>query len=466
MPVNTATVTHDAAALYRFVDSVAKLSAESSSSVYVKASDEFFKHISDLAEKTKEYLCVFPGTLPTKESLKIMHRQKLTVLRDAWAELHRFLKPATDADTLNTPFSLLDVLYRKFHKVTGFDNVEFTVFHLNEVNYLQVRASWFRQLVDKVAIQIPNAPTFPSHLGLIGIPYSQSSGVLLNALIPHEMGHFVYQRLDTYGSLLPHISACLDAELGGIAVPPNGRRWCIDKLASWTEEVFCDLFAIWMVGPAYSFAYIELLDLANIASMASIPSAPKDHLGFQLRHPADSFRLAQHVKFLRHLGWWPHVAPLSTHHVDVLKHVETVPQAEYKFMTEPSHLAERTLKAFFCVLPSIEKAIELLVGGVDDGSSGYAALAPSIEDYLQSGVVPSTITQSISGEDPKPKFEHPDPISVLNVAFKIHLESLDVLLTKVGQDPTSVRARSEWTSRLELWTAKAFEDYSLLAHKS
>src|SRR5690349_9280855 len=120
MPVDAATVTHDAAALYRFVESVCKLAEESSSSAYVNASDEFFRYIRELGKKTKEYLHDFPRKLPADDLLKNIHRQKLTTLRGAWAELHQFLKPATDADTLNTPFSLLEALYQKFHKIAGF----------------------------------------------------------------------------------------------------------------------------------------------------------------------------------------------------------------------------------------------------------------------------------------------------------------------------------------------------------
>jgi hypothetical protein len=462
MAVDTAAVTHDAAALYRFVDSVCKFAEESSSSVYVKASDDFFEYIRQLGKKTKEYLVDFPKVLPTNDLLKNIHRQKLTTLRGAWGELHQFLKPATDADTLNTPFSLLEALYRKFHKLAGFEKVEFTVFHLTEVNYLQVSASWFRQLTHKLASQIPSAPSFPAHLGLIGIPCSQSSAVFLNALIPHEMGHFVYQQLGKAKGLMSEINACLDAEPGGVSVSPNDRRWCVDKLSSWAEEIFCDLFAVWMMGPAYVFAYIEIFDLANIPSLGSFPSAPKEHLGFHLRHPADSCRLAQHVEFLKELGWWTHVASFKTHYIDVLRYVEGVLRTEYKFASDPPHLAKLTLAAFFRLLPSIEAAIKAVVRGLDAGATDYARFAGSVQDYLHSGVVPSTVLKGTKGKDQKPNLEHPNPISVLNVAYKIHLESMDVLLREVGEQPSSVRARSEWTTRLELWAAKAFEDHSLL----
>lgn len=113
MPVDRATVTHDTAALYRFIDSVCKLAEKSSASVYIESSNEFFEYIRELGKKTKDYLIGFPQNLPTHKLTRNVHRQKLTNLRRAWSELHQFLKPATDADTLNTPFSLLEALYKK-----------------------------------------------------------------------------------------------------------------------------------------------------------------------------------------------------------------------------------------------------------------------------------------------------------------------------------------------------------------
>jgi hypothetical protein len=462
MPVDTATVTHDAAALYRFVDTVAKFAEESSSSVYVKASDEFFEYIRELGKKTKQYLCDFPKNLPTNDVLRSMYRQKLKVLRDAWRELHAFLKPATDADTLNTPFSLLGALYHKFHGIAGFENVEFTVFHLDEVNYLQVMASWFRQLTQKLAYQIPGAPSFPTHLGLIGIPYSQSSAIFLNALIPHEMGHFVYQQLGKSNALLPDIHASLSAELGGTLISPNDRRWCVDKLSSWAEEIFCDLFAVWMVGPAYVFAYTEIFDLANIPAVALLSSAPKRHLEFHAHHPADACRLSEHAKSLKELGWLPLIASFKTHYIDVLSHVASIAQTDYNFTSDRPALEKLTVAAFFRLLHSVEDANRSVVQALQAGASDYARYAKSVEDYLHSGVVPSTVLKPIQVNPAQPEFEHPDPISVLNVAYKIHLESIDMLLSQVGK-LDSVDARSEWTTRLEHWTSKAFEDYALVA---
>lgn len=342
--------------------------------------------------------------------------------------------------------------------------MEFTIFHLNEVNYLQVRASSFRQLAQKLAFQIPNAPSFPAHLGLIGIPYSQSSAVFLNSLIPHEMGHFVYQHLDKANALFPKVDAALSAALGATIPTSHDRRWCLDKLSRWVEEVFCDLFAVWMVGPAYPFAYVELLDLANIPSVAALPSAPKEHLGFHPSHPADACRLTQHVKFLRKLGWWSHITRFKTNYIHVLRHAEGIAQTEYTFPSDRPLLSDPTKTAFFRLLPFIMDEVRSVVRGLDVGVAGYARHQSAVEDYLHSGVVPSTVSVSkVKSRGRKTDFENPDPITVLNVAYKIHLESVEFLLKQVGETPRSVRARSEWTTRLELWAAKAFEDHSLLS---
>src|SRR5579871_3937209 len=148
------------------------------------------------------------------------------------------------------------------------------------------------------------------------------------------------------------------------------------------EEIFCDLFAVWMVGPAYTFAYVELLDLANIPSVASLPSGPKEHLQFHLRHPAHSCRLAQHMNYLKELGW-RHIEGLRTHYIDVLKHAEGVKSTEYNFPSDSQKLAAATLPAFFRLLPTIQDALKAVVSGLDPGSADYVRLKdPSATTYI------------------------------------------------------------------------------------
>jgi hypothetical protein len=451
MPIDVRSVTQDATALYGFVESVSAFAELRPSPVYNKASTDFFDYIRELGKETKAYLADFAGSLPSHDLLRLMYRQKLTSLRSGWSELHRFVQPAAEADTLNTPFSLLQSFYRKLHRIPGFENVAFAVFHLDEVNYWQIRASWFRELAAKLGSQIPNAPAFPSDLGLIGIPYSQSSTVFLNCLIPHEMGHFVYQRMNKSHSLIPRINQCIDSVFSH-GLPLNSRRWCADKLSFWAEEIFCDLFALWIAGPAYAFAYIEVFDLARVPTGTYPAAPPREDLYFGQRHPADSCRLAQHVKFLTELGWWPHISNFTTHYIESLNYIATIPQADYKFQSDQPALEQGTVDAFFRLLPAVEDEVRSIVSVSDSGAADYGRHSESIESYLHCGVVPSTLLNF-------EVFRHPDPISVINTAYKIRLESLEVILLRIGHEPDSVRHRSEWSGRLEQCVTKAFEDY-------
>jgi hypothetical protein len=462
MSIDVVSVTHDAAALYGFVDSILASVEDLPATVYAKASRDLLSYISDLASKTKLYLDLFPTQLPTSsELLKQVYCQKLSTLRKAWTDLHGYVKPSIDADTLNTPFSLLLAFYQKFQKIAGFSGISFSVFHLTEVNYLQVRASWIAQLAQKIAAIIPGAPQFPADLGLIGIPYSQSSAVFLNALIPHEMGHFVYQRLNKSSDLQAHIYSALQVAFGATSISSDDTRWCLDKVYRWAEEIFCDLFALWMAGPAYCFAFIELLDLGRI-STPSGPGLSREDLVFRPRHPAHSCRLGQQVLFLRTLGWYAHIASYKSNYIELLKDVEKLSPASYRFSYDKPHLEAQTVSAFISVLPYIMSTVEGVVGGLDCGVGEFGNCQVKVQDYLHNGVVPSSIVKQSELQGELPDFEWPTPISVLNVAFRVRLESLNKLMDKVGEDPNKVSLRSKWEKKLESWSAKAFEDYSLI----
>jgi len=161
----------DATSLYRFVDAICG-AARTPPSADMAASERFFDYIKQLGDQTKAYLEHFPTKVPTSPPLVKVYRQKLTILRDCWSELHRYVKPAVDADTLNVPFALMEVLNRRLNELPQFNNVTFTVFHLQQLNYVQIRASWIKELTAKLVAHIPGAHPFPGDLGLIGIPYS------------------------------------------------------------------------------------------------------------------------------------------------------------------------------------------------------------------------------------------------------------------------------------------------------
>jgi hypothetical protein len=464
---------HDAASLYHFVDSIcAGCDERCEFPAYLDPSLRFFKYVRELGDATKEYLDDFANHAPKDPRLYKVYRDKLYLLSSSWTALHKYIRPAVDADTLNIPSPLIDFLMRRFRSIPGFDTAAFTVFHLQQLNYLQIRASFVRSVAKKLQSLIPGAPEFPPGLGMIGIPYSQSDSVYLNSLIPHEMGHFAFQERQKFKELSPEIEKCLRSVLGASfnKMNPEYKAWCSDRLASWAEEIFCDLFAVWLVGPCYTLAYIELFGVTAILDpgIASGCALTQDVCEFSTSHPADLFRLKQHVTLLQRLGyekkgvkfsWWAEVSSIDSHYIEVLKAAEATSEKDFLSSSDQSwhpHYNE-TREAFFLIIPIVAGMVTDVMHGLNSGLRGFRKFHASVEEYLRNGIVPSTV---LLGSH----LCNPDPVTILNASYKFYLESLDSLMEGIAdQDPSKTRDRNRWIKRLELWTIKAMEDHKLLS---
>ena len=173
------TLQRDAAALFSFVDSICVHCYQNSESpAYLKPSIDFFKYIRELGDATKAYLNIFPANAPSHPRLYQGYRQKLESIRSGWFVFHQLIKPAVDADTLNIPYTLIEALTRRLNDVRGFEKTKFAIFHFDELNYFEVEVSTISWITNKLKAVIPDPPQFPENLGLIGIPYSQSTDLL------------------------------------------------------------------------------------------------------------------------------------------------------------------------------------------------------------------------------------------------------------------------------------------------
>jgi hypothetical protein len=456
-------VRHDTVSLYRFISSVcAACDQREGGRSYPPPSDSFLGYIRQLGNCTKLYLETFPSSVPSGPSYNF-HRQKLWTLRSSWFELHQFVKPTADAHTLSLPAPLIEGLLRRFRQLPGFANTCFAVFHIEKLNYLQVIASGIRGIAQEIASVIPNAPPFPPDLGLIGIPYSQASSAFLNCLIPHEMGHFAYGEKSIGTALAGGIAGSLNKAFAGSSpLDPRDMALLMDWLESWAEEIFCDLFAIWLIGPCYCYAFVEIFDLANVLDSTNglNASGATAYLEFQQMHPANLFRIKQHVTLLKKLDWWSQIDLTKSHHYKVLDLSQSVSDSKFTF-SRGKFLGAQALQAFFEVLPLIEQQLYTVMSGLDPGLVEYKKLFSVVQEYFKNGIVPSTVP------DPDNSARvFPSPLTVLNAAYAFNLESLNTLISGIErQDPLSIRDRQKWTEKLEAWTLKAIEDYGLLTRQ-
>jgi hypothetical protein len=457
----TSELVHDASSVFRLIDQI-KSFAEStdSSKAYTRASKEFLAYVSLLSTSTLAYLDRFPDLVPEDKSLAPIFLQKLSTIRSGWFELHQFVKATADADSLHIPGSLIECLTERLNFLPGFESARFAVFHAPELNYFFLNASYIRNLVDSLSRIVPNAPEFPPDLGLTAIPYSQSAAFFLNCLIPHEMGHYVFQASEerkTLESLENQIIRAITHALSPRSTELTREEvyWAYDRLRTWAQEIFCDLFAVWMVGPAYTYAFIELLNLGHLPS--SDETTRLDLCEFSITHPASLFRLKQQSALLQDLGWWSFIGKTDSHYARVIREVQGS-SLPYTFPhSKPSSIAQEILAAVVAITPAIGDVLRTLVAGLDTGGKDCEMYDAHIQEYLSRGVVPSTIVHDDT-------FHHPTPIAIMNSACKFYLEGIEPLLNRLlVENRTSISTRSQWINRLELWVSKALED-SLLLH--
>jgi hypothetical protein len=449
---------HDAASLHRFISFVCEYSkAQESAQTYLVSSIRFFEDVRDLGRATKEYLPPFLERASKSPRRIATQRQKLVAIKRCWRVLHYFVKLAADAPTLNVPVSLQNLFQDRLHEIESLRGVDIVILLCADLNYFQHRHGPLKKLVGEVQGIIGYTKPLLTGLGFIAMPYSQSSNLITNTLICHELGHFVFEELLRGSALRGPIDGALKKHLGASFefAPDRIKDWCRKQLGTWAEEIFCDIFALSLVGPVFSFASIELFSLLGLLD-------EKESLRFSPSHPADACRFKEHLAQLEFLGWWQAVKDVGSEHIKLIEELGKKPETSYEFALEGNLVLGQTLKDAFCdVRQDIRRLVNTMCAEVRSGLDDFRRHNRTVQEYLSRGIVPSTL--AIRG-----RLVHPEPVGVINALACFYLSSLPRLIRNAPKyyrrrnSDRKISDRSELTSRLETWGTKAIEDYRLL----
>jgi hypothetical protein len=452
-------VRHDASSLYQFVSSITDhCDSKSSAAAYLSSSEKFFSYVIELGNATKKYVSDFPGGR-TQAAQFLDLRDDIATLRSGWQFLHLFVKPALDSDTLHLPTSLIQGLIERFREIADYTDTDFAIYHTDLFNYLNVQLNVFKPIADHIA-GLVKGPKFPEKLALIGIPYSQSSSVFMNCLIPHEMGHHIFGDKALDAKFRPAVEKELQRQFG-TALNTLGRSELTTILVRWAEELFCDVFAVRLVGFCYSFAFIELFDVSKALDETGKLTRAAGMTDFD-EYPPHLFRLQQQVAILQKDKWWDELKGLNSHYVTLLHEVAVLKESEFTLSNFGSIDPNAVKAAFLTVVPTIFSELDSVTSGLDSGLTDWKTSSPKIESYLEHGVVPSNLLETPGDL----KFHIPGLVSLLNSAYKFYVELLDNLLGHIEDaNLDDIKVRSYWATKVQMWTAKAIEDVNLLRHK-
>jgi len=451
-----ADLVRDAASLNQFIASIYKRRDEPDRT-HREATVRFLKYIRDLGENAQAFLQGFVQRVvevPDDLGLARFDRQGLTTIRDFWSSLHELVRPVEEAHTLSIPVAFIEFLEKPLSGVPGLEGCDVVISHTSVLNYFFHPRADLRYDAQRYEAIVGGSPTFPKKLALIGMPYSQGTGLFLNLVICHELGHFAFEELGLEERLSRDIDGVLKTLPDYATMSEPDLSWCRERLKYWSEEIYCDRFAIGITGPAYSFAYIELFDMIGT-------SDTEDVVEFYDTHPADACRFKEHADQLRDGDWWTLLDESPrTSYVDLVRKLAEMPEADYVYQSEekPS-LAAPVLAAFLRLKPLVAS---LVAGTLQGGIRRFRGDLDReqinlVRTYLTYGVVPSTLVQG-------GKESFPDAVALINAAYLFYLENLPQLMKRISkQDKNNLSHRSKWAERVEMWALKALEDLSLLS---
>jgi len=185
---------------------------------------------------------------------------------------------------------------------------------------------------------------------VIFAPLSESEFLLHLPDLYHELGHYVLENRESelrlkaikdnfdlaFSKVTDYYNDLVKSkrrEFGPEEIPMMIER-IHSQWKAWINEFFCDLFALYTVGPAYVWAHLHLIvKKSDDIHELSI---------FRQTHPSDESRMRILLHGLRNLGFKEHVKNITSRWSEVAKFWGK-PQIEYQY-AYPEHLLSEIAK--------------------------------------------------------------------------------------------------------------------------
>ena len=438
---------HDATFLFRFVDSIDRFVAERESQfTYSDATISYFSDVRSEARKTKNLILdVLKKANQPASGDDLRYRSELTIQKNIWKIRHTYIKPAADADSLNIPGPLIKMAETHLREFPNGLNSDVVVLLTPELMYFENRTS---DLLGEGRI-------------FLEIPYSQASGFFGNLTIYHELGHYLWTRLSqeptprqAFGALISALENVFNDRIQSTVTSQANRNFIRRAYDSWMQELFCDLFAVRHLGPASTFALIDVFSLFGL--MQGGEDCPSESVTFDKNHPAPALRLRTQLDRLQKDGWWDCVRDLQSGHIDLVKRLAKKKDSDFRFPIDSCDLPPQLVSSFLEVIPLIDQLAVDVTPNAESHSVDFHTWRERLESCLVNGVVPSMLV----GE----RASSPTPVSMINAGYCVYLARLSELMDKLdGQRSSVPEDRQRWIERLEAWIAKGIDDYFLLS---
>lgn len=212
---------------------------------------------------------------------------------------------------------------------------------------------------------------------LVGGPAPESGNVLIVPLAGHEIGHSAWRSKGLQAHLMDRVLVAITETL---EVMPAERDLVLQQLAAGgsalsrlqnavlrsaikqLEEIFCDLFGLYVFGPSFLFAYEYFLAPGGEVRSAYYPAS-----GDRVRYLLDGAATLQIAPEANLFGSWTEATPLPGADGAVLAIADRVVAGLYPAMRDHTFDLLRTATVSPPTAEAIERVLESLRQHVPDG---------------------------------------------------------------------------------------------------
>ena len=431
---------------------------------YLYETQQFLDHIKDSLSAVERFVRSIIENPPKGKPAKAKLRD-LGEIEKALSWLYVLTKEAIGSDSLSIPFSLATFLNHTGRKLLRSNDVSFVVLGGSALMYYKYNLKKLRDLTTYLSARIPGYPVLDEDVGILTFPYCAAREVLVNCNLFHEMGHCIYEKTnlekDLRSELLGKFSQFfLHENITKKVQEPllawrAGKNYVCTLMLRWADEIFADMFAIRVLGPAFHFALREIEQIIPTDLGSS----------FSETHPADDYRFQIHAEWLLEEGEWGDI--LKEELPEFFKELEKYKGYKIDLFSvgcrPPSYLEtiegelhRWMLRQFNAMIGKIAQGVSQMLGSnFEKPIHDFTKNHKLVTSYLGHGVVPSTLY-----EDEKKC--HPHPITVLNSGYFFYLKGMAPLLERIITNLDSIDKRIICQKRFNSWLGKAIDDWQVM----
>ncbi len=322
---------------------------------YLVETNAFFDYIEESNDQIEEFVTSAGTQLGTMTDTTLARTlldvKALLAVVIRWYSL---IRQVSDADTLSIPFPLIayinNSLMALFPSASPLNKAKILPLAANELNYHQMPLDKIEKSCKDCTIIRP----FPSNIGIIAFPYTERASVLLNPMLFHELGHFVFQRnnsVSTFDNSFKSLENTFESlpmtDLFGFDRPVT-KETARSQVLNCCQELFADDLATRLVGPSYAIAIDRLFSLRG-------RSGDYCHK-FTQNHPAPFYRKSHIAKTLDEMGWITTIEKVdSKANADIIALLQEDAKKEIFYSTEVRNpkISEAMINTFHECVPQV-----------------------------------------------------------------------------------------------------------------